>query len=196
MATDQTQVRITGEQPLPTRPFTRAERDAMGFARRGPDETQLDAWWRLLNGASLYDTPESEAIREAIEKENRSRKPKDRIPIGFGIAKDSEAWNDARKAGITLHALGKPEAPLQADLFAEPLADVQRYAVGEEELVEPKAFAGPPPQGYEIADGCEYDGVGLALAWDEERILVSCPRGACLIPRARWAEGYRSCPGC
>ena len=192
------QAQQQNESPIapPTLPFSRAELDVLGFVRSGPDETCLDAWWRLLNGASVYDTPESAAARAAIEHDNKKCKPKERTPVSFGIAIGSEAWNDASTVGITLRRVPQPPPPPQPDLFAEPLSDVDRYAIAEEDLIEPKAFGGPPPDRDEIADRYGYEENGLAIAWDAERILVSCPRGACLIPRDRWAKGYRSCPGC
>lgn len=178
------------------RSLSRAELDAAGFARRGPDETPLDAWWRLLNGASPYDTPESAAARAAIEEDNKHRKPRDRQALNFGIAEGSEAWNDAQIVGITLHRTSLAPEPLQRDLFFAPVRDVNRYAIPEEELIEPKSFGGDPPDKDDIADEYGYEENGLAIAWDEERVLVCCPRGACIVPRDRWAEGYRSCPGC
>ena len=179
-----------------SRSLSRAELDAAGFARCGPDETALDAWWRLLNGASLYDTPESAAARAAVEEDNKYRKSRDREPLNFGIAEGSEAWNDAQVVGITLVPTSEAIEPQQHDLFFAPVMDVDRYAIAQEELIEPKSLGGDPPHEDDVADQYGYEENGLAIAWDEERILVCCPRGACIVPRDRWAEGYRSCPGC
>ena len=179
-----------------SRSLSRAELDAAGFARRGADETALDAWWRLLNGACLHDTPKSAAARAAVEEANKHRKPKDRQPLNFGIAKGSEAWNDAQVVGIALVPTSRTIEPQQQDLFSAPVTDVDRYAIAEEELIEPKSFGANPPHEDDVADRYGYEENGLAIAWDEERILVCCPRGACIVPRDRWAEGYRSCPGC
>ena len=183
-------------QHRPSPPFSRAELDALGFARRGDDETALDAWWRLLNGQSAYDTPESAAARTAIEKDNKARKPKDRQPVGYGITQGSEAWNDAATVRIALHPIPDAAPPAQQDLFCTRPTDVTRYAIAQEDLVEPRAFGGLPPDYDDIANRYGFEETGLAIAWDEERILICCPRGACIIPRDRWVIGHRRCPAC
>ena len=90
---------------------TTAELDVLGFSRQGPEATPLDALWRLLNGFTEHDTPESEAAHRAIEKFNRKCKPKDRVPLIRGIAEGSQAWHDAHTAGITLHRIPAPPPP-------------------------------------------------------------------------------------
>lgn len=181
---------------LPEHEPTTAELDVLGFSRRGAYATALDALWRLLNGFTDYDTPESEAARKAIETFNTRCKPKERLPISHPIAKHSQAWRDAQTAGITLHPIPAPPTPPQQDLFSTPPRDVARYAIAEEDLCNPISYGGDAPYPDDIIDEYGMLEHWSAFAWDAERILITCPRGVCLVPRHRWAEGWRCCPAC
>ena len=175
---------------------TTAELDVLGFSRQGPEATPLDALWRLLNGFTEHDTPESEAAHRAIEKFNRKCKPKDRVPLIRGIAEGSQAWHDAHTAGITLHRIPAPPPPPQQDLFSTPPRDVNHYAIAEEDLCHPISYGGDSLYPEEVIDEYGLLEHWTAFAWDAERILITCPRGVCLLPRHRWAEGWRFCPAC
>lgn len=175
---------------------TTAELDVLGFSRKGPEATPLDALWRLLNGFTDHDTPESEAAHRAIEKFNRKCKPKDRVALIRGIAEGSQAWHDAHTAGIALDPIPAPPSSAQQDLFSTPPRDVNRYAIAEEDLCQPISYGGDALYPEEVIDEYGLLEHWTAFAWDEERILITCPRGACLVPRHRWAEGWRCCPAC
>ena len=186
----------TDASPATAPTLSTADLDRLGFSRQGPDQTPLDAWWRLLNGATDYDTPESAAARTAVERANRKRKPRDRQVLVTGIAAGSDAWHDARTAGATLRRIHRPAPPPQQDLFSLPVEDVERYVVDEADLRDPKSFGGSPPHPEDIAEGFNFEEIMRAIAWDDDRIMVVCPRGACLVPRDRWVQGHRRCPAC
>ena len=179
--------------PPPTTDPAIRRGDHAGFVRTGPHQTPLDALARLLNGYSSYETPASLAARRSIEASNRTLTNHRAIPTAPGFVRDSEAWQDARllDAPLIEIRLGPPRT---RDLFGP--AEHPRFTIDESFLDYPLALGGPPPAGYEQPPYPLLEPFVGAFAWDEERVLLHCPRGACLVPRSRWERGIRSCPGC
>ena len=168
------------------------DEDDLGLLRKHEDESVIDALWRVMNMASDPETGESTRERERIWEHNRNRPRRRHIPMPSGIVEGSPAWNDAQAAGVVLTAI---EAEGETDLFAN--AEPKRYQVDIEDLYRARDYGGEHPLG---PDGerilNETQDTYRPYAWDEERVLVSCPRGMCMIGRRRWNNGYRSCPGC
>jgi len=177
-----------------TQLFGLAAADEHGFPRIGPEQTRLDALWRLLNNASDPDTPGAAAERAAIDAYNSKRPAKRRVLVPRGFVKGSDAWRDAHALELSLVRTPDPNAQRTPDLFApQPVA---RYSVEPDTLHPPLALEDTPPDGYDPAAVDDFDDPDFLWGWDAERVIVACPRGACLIPRPRWSAGSRRCPMC
>ena len=155
----------------------------------------------LMNGSFEYETPESAAQLERVRDEDADKPARKRRQPPGGFVEGSDAHEAAALAGWPLVALGRGDEhmppPPQGDLFtAAPEALAERYELDESWLDSafPLAWGGEPPAD---AAGPDHDAEhGAALAWDEDGVLTSCPRGCCVIDRERWADGWRCCPGC
>ena len=87
----------------------------------------LDALWRCLSEESEVDTPHS----EAAEAEAYAQGAIPRTEPGF--VQGSQAWDDARAAGVEIKAW-KPAQPRQQSLFDAPV--IERYVIDIETIVE------------------------------------------------------------
>ena len=113
---------------------------------------------------------------------------------GASFEVDSPLHHDALVAGVALTD-ATPKA--QADLFAP--TPPRRLAVADWEtvLARPRAYGGSVPAGAHDAEGAGTGGEdGDPMAWDESRVMTSCPRGVCLVPRTLWSASRRHCDGC
>ena len=169
-----------------------AERDQVGLVRH-EGQTALDALWRLMNGCSEEDTAQSLAEAQQIRSRNKELPPRKRRWEPTGIARQSQSWNDAHEGAVELMRIESLDGP--GDLFD---ASPERYEVDPDSLFKRRGLAGsPPPQPIdEIARLEAMDEPYRVYAWDAERVLFGCPRGACLMPRTNWEAGHRRCPGC
>lgn len=155
--------------------------------------TPLDALLDTLYECGTAETTASAAEHHAWNEDNARRPRRDRRPPLPGFAEGSQRWHDARLAQVPLIEYDLNRANPQPGLFDPELTP--RYGVDEANLyAAPYAYGGPPPEGAgafaEIIDH------HTPIAWDETRVMTACPRGMCLIDRARWERGYRFCPGC
>ena len=164
-----------------------------------PDRLGTLVW--LMNGSFDFETEASAAQLERVRTEDAGKPERKRRKVPCGFVEGSDAHEAAALVGWPLVPLGRgdehlPAAP-QGDLFApapEPLAE--RYALDESwlESAFPLAWGGDAPADRAGVDtDAEHH---TALAWDEDGVMTSCPRGYCLIDRERWCEGWRCCPGC
>ena len=152
----------------------------------------LDALLYLMNAAADFETDESRAQREAIEAENRQKKPADRRHVAHGFVQGSQAWEFAQTLKLPLVQQLNHEPGDSLDMFAEPLE--RRWNVQQDwwQLMPFRLAGEPPDDAYDNTD----DEYGGALAWDADEVLFFCPRGICRLDRACWAEGHRRCQGC
>lgn len=107
-----------------------------------------------------------------------------------GMADGSEAHRACQEFGLPVHP-HEPGNP-QGDLFKQGPAEFDIDDSVWEQF--PLKIGGPEPadaiQGPDAAEQL------MAWAWDEEEVMVACPRGWCTLPRKEWEEGFRTCRGC
>lgn len=161
-----------------------------------PDRLSLLAG--LMNGWLAYETEASDAELERVKAEDADKPAAQRRSPPGGFVEGSEAHGAAVAVGWPLVALGRGDEHLNVlpDLFDAPAPLSERYDLDEAwiEAGFPVAWGGDPPA--DNMTEADYVEDGIAIAWDEARVIVQCPRGVCVIPREAWAEGWRHCPGC
>lgn len=159
------------------------------FAHMDHSGNALDALWRLIVGLSDCESEVSRATAE-LERLTGPDTGTTSAPTPRGFARDSDAWRDAQAVGAHCEPILADKPPTTPDLFAP--APITRY---EATLDFPLAAGGTPPDGYEEPPYPIQED-GAALGWDEQRVLISCPRGVCMIPRTAWEAGFHYCAGC
>ena len=155
----------------------------------------------LMNGSLEYETGASAAQLERIRDEDADKPAAKRRKPPTGFVEGSDAHEAAALIGWPLVALGRGDehmpAPPQGDLFSvAPEALAERYELDEAwlETAFPVDYGGAAPADRASEDTDAEN--GTALAWDADSVMLSCPRGCCVVDRERWGEGWRRCPGC
>ncbi len=154
----------------------------------------------LLGECADPDTPESIAEEEAVAAANTELPEEVRaelsrsVPPGF--ARESAMWKLAQELGFPLieQSEAQDEDDERFDLFTRPMV---RYLLNADWFFEhsiPWCMDDSPVPG-----GLDPDETPLeqnVIAWSKTHVLFTCERGACVISRPAWDDGWRGCSAC
>ena len=155
----------------------------------------LEAFMNTLYRRGEPETTASAAEQARIVEHNKSAAKRHRKEPLPGFAEGSVRHLEAIAARVPLIHLGTETE--QQDLFASDETP-GRFEINEDSLwlKAPYGYGGAPPEDTGSGPLGEIDEWETAVGWDENTVMIVCPRGACIISRTRWNEGWRCCPGC